>query len=48
MRWKDGVKVEVRKKEAAWKEVLAASNEESKEKCMEAYMENKKAKRCIY
>ena len=39
----------VRRKEAAWKVVLAASVEESKERCMEAYREEKKdAKMCVY
>ena len=34
--------------EAAWKGVLAASDEETKERCMEAYIEEKrKVKRCI-
>ena len=28
-------------KRAAWKEVLAASNEDAKERCMEAYREEK-------
>ena len=30
-------KAEVTKKEAAWNGVLAASDEETKERCMEAY-----------
>ena len=39
----------VRRKEAAWKEVLATSDEEVKERCMVAYREeNRKVKRCIY
>ena len=38
----------VRRKEAAWKEVLTASDEETKERCMETYREEKrKVKRCI-
>ena len=38
----------VTRKEVAWKGVLAASNEETKERCMEAYREEKrKVKRCI-
>ena len=42
-------KFPVGKKEAAWKEVLAASNEEAKEKCMGSYREEKKkVKRFIY
>ena len=45
----DEINVAVRRKESAWKEVLAASDEETKKKCMEAYREEKrKAKRCIY
>ena len=44
----DEIKVAVRRKEAAWKEVLAASDEETKERCMEVYREEKrKVKRCI-
>ena len=39
--WNDEIKAGVRRKEAAWKEVLAAINEEVKEKCMEAYREEK-------
>ena len=40
----DEIKAAVRRKE-----VLAASNEEAKERCMEAYEEEKrKVKRCIY
>ena len=34
--WNDEVKSAVRRKEAAWKKVLAASNEKAKERCMEA------------
>ena len=38
----------VRRKDAAWKGVLATSDEEIKERCMEAHREEKKkAKRCI-
>ena len=49
MLWNNEVKAGVRRKESAWKEVLAASNEEAKERCMEAYREEKrKVKRCIY
>ena len=33
--WNDEIKATVRKKDAAWKEVLAASDEEAKERCME-------------
>ena len=33
--WNDEIKATVRKKDAAWKEVLTASNEEAKERCME-------------
>ena len=49
MWWNDEIKAAVRRKEAAWKEVLAASDEEAKERCMEAYREEKrKVKKCIY
>ena len=41
--WNDEVKAAVRRKEE-----LAASNEETKERCMEVYREEKrKVKRCI-
>ena len=45
--WNDEIKAAVRRKETAWK-VLAASDEEAKERCMEVYTEEKrKVKRCI-
>ena len=48
MWWNDEIKAGVRRKEAAWKGVLVASDEETKERCMEAYIEEKrKVKRCI-
>ena len=34
--WNDEIKATVRRKEAAWKGVLAASDEETKERYMEA------------
>ena len=40
--WNDEVKVAVRRKEAAWKEVLAASDEEVEERCIRAYKEEKR------
>ena len=47
--WDDEVKAAVRRKEAAWREVLTASDEESREICMKAYIvEKKMAKRCTY
>ena len=47
--WNDEIKAAARRKEAARKEVLAASDEEAKERCMEAYREERrKVKRCIY
>ena len=47
--WNDEVKATVWRKEAAWKEVLAASNEETKERCMGTCREKKReVKRCIY
>ena len=42
------MKATVRRKGAAWEEVLAPSDEEAKEKCMEVYGEEKrKIKRCL-
>ena len=42
------VKGAVRRKEDAWKRMLAASDEENTERCMTAYREEKrKVKRCI-
>ena len=35
--WNDEIKAAVRRKEDAWKRVLAASDEENKERCMEVY-----------
>ena len=47
--WIDDIKAEVRRKEAALKDVLASSDEEAEERCMEEYKEEKKkVKRCIY
>ena len=41
--WWDGeIKAAAMKKEATWKEMLGASNEEEKERCMEAYREEKR------
>ena len=40
--WNDEVKAVVRRKEAAWEEVLAISDEEAKERCVEVYKEKKK------
>ena len=37
--WNDAVKTRIRRKEAVWKKVLAASDEEVKERCIEAYRE---------
>ena len=46
--WNDEIKTAIRRKEAAWK-VLAANGEKAKERCMEAYREEKrKAKRSIH
>ena len=43
------IKAAVRRKETAWKEMLTASTEEAKERCMEAFKEEKrKVKRYIY
>ena len=47
--WNDEVQTAVRRKEAAWKEVLAASDEKAKERCREVYREEKgKIKWCKY
>ena len=35
--WTNEIKAAVRRKEATWKEVLVASDEDAKERCMEAY-----------
>ena len=40
--WNNEIQAAVRRKEAAWKEVLAASNEEASERCMEVYREEKR------
>ena len=40
--WNDVVKTAVRRREAAWKEVLAVSDEEAKERCKEAYRRKEK------
>ena len=40
--WNDEIKAGVRRKEAAWKEVLTVGNEEVKERCMEAYRKEKR------
>ena len=47
--WNNEVKAAVRRKEAAWKELWAASDEKARERRMEAYKEEKrKIKWCIY
>ena len=43
MWWNGEVKAAIRRKE-----VSAASDEEAKERCMEAYKGERKVKRCIY
>ena len=40
--WNDEVKPTVKRKEAAWKEVLVFNGEEAKERSMEAYREEKR------
>ena len=40
--WNDEVKAVVRRNEAVWKEVLAASMEKEKERCMKSYKEEKR------
>ena len=37
--WNNEIKTAFRRKEAAWERVLAASDEETKERCMKAYKE---------
>ena len=39
--WNKKMKAAVRRKGVAWKEVLAANDEDTKERCMEAYREEK-------
>ena len=39
--WNDEIKAVVRRKESSWKDVLAASDEETKERCIKAYREEK-------
>ena len=46
--WNNKIKNAVRRKEAAWKEMLAASDKEAKERYMKAYREERrKVKRFI-
>ena len=40
--WNDGVKAAVKRKETDLKEVLGARDEDVKERCMEAYKEEKR------
>ena len=40
--WNDKIKAAVRRKVVAWKRVLAASDEETKERCMKDYREEKR------
>ena len=47
--WNDQVKAAVRRKEAAWKELLGARTEDARERCLEVYKEEKRnVERCIY
>ena len=46
--WNDEVKAAVNRKEVAWKEVLIASNEDTKERCMVDYREGKKKVKGVY
>ena len=43
--WTNEIKVAVRRKEAAWKEALPASDEEANERCMEEYRKEKRRQR---
>ena len=45
--WNDEVKAVVRRKEAAWKEVFTASDEEAKDE-WKLIEKKRKVKRCIY
>ena len=46
--WNNEIKAAVRRKETAWKGVLATNDEETKERGMEAYREDtRKDKKCI-
>ena len=43
------VKAEVKRRKTAWKEILGVRDEVARERCMEAYKEEKKkVKGCIY
>ena len=49
MWWSNDIKATVRRKDAAWKKVLATIDEKAKERRMEECIEEKiKVKRCIY
>ena len=49
MWWNDRVKAAVNKKEVGWKKLLGVSDENAKERCMEAYKEEKRnVEKCIY
>ena len=46
--WNDQVKVVVKRSEAAWKEVLGAKDEYTKERCMEIYKEEMRKVEGVY
>ena len=47
--WDDQVKVAIKRKEGAWKEVLGAREKDARERRLEAFKEEKrKVKRCIH
>ena len=49
MWWNDEVNAAIKRKEALQKEEMAASDAETKERCMKAYKEEKrKVETCIY
>ena len=48
MWWNDEIKATVRRKEAAWKELLAASDEEAKERLQKHRDDKRKVKSCGY
>ena len=44
--WNDEVKAAVKRKKAAWKEMLGARDENTKERYLKVYKEEKKIKIC--
>ena len=46
--WKDQVKAAVKRKEAAWKDVLGARDEDEKERCLEIYKKKRARIKGVY